>query len=173
MYFATHSVLHRKHSKICCLFVWSGSHSVRSCTAVVFPPRTNPFQWPRKTRYSVVPSDLAFEETGDKSEDVPLTVTAMFQARSIEQNGDSYKIFSYAMRCEDTKLSTNLTRHCVHLSEIANSYCYDRLNVWLERNRDTRYAYKLFGKSGEGTAISFSRWTLQFNPLAPEFSLKF
>jgi hypothetical protein len=67
------------------------------------------------------------------------------------------------MWCEDMKLSTNLKRRCVHLSEIANSYCNDWLNVWLERNREARNASKLFGMSVEGTTISFSRRTLQFN----------
>jgi hypothetical protein len=58
------------------------------------------------------------------------------------------------MWCEDTKLSTNLKRHCARLSETATSYCYDWLNVWLERNRQTRVANKLFGMNVEGITIS-------------------
>ena len=65
------------------------------------------------------------------------------------------------MWCEDTKLFRNLKRHRAHLSETANSYCYDWLNVWMGWNRETRDEYKLFGMNVEGTAVRFSRRTLQ------------
>ena len=81
----------------------------------------------------------------------------------MQQKGDNSKIFSYVMWCEDRKLLKNLKRHCDHLSETVNIYCYDWLNVWLEWSRETRDEYKLFGVNVEGTAVSFSRGTLQFN----------
>ena len=61
------------------------------------------------------------------------------------------------MWCEDTKLFKNLKRHCAYLSETANSYCYDWLNVWLEWSRETRDEYKLFGMNVEGRAVSRGR----------------
>ena len=156
IFYLRHAACYKNHSdKINLLFVWRRSRSMCNFIAVDLPAQN--------ISISVSKQDLAFEETGDKSKDIPLTVSGIPPARSIQQKGDKSKIFSYVMWCEDTKLSTNLKRHCVRLSETATSYCYDWLNVWLERNRETRVAYKLFGMNAEGTVISSSRRTLQFN----------